>query len=653
MKKSFLSEYIGYWLARGLGFLIVVLPLKTNYIIGQSIGVLGYYLLKKKKRLALKNLKYALGREYPVEELERIAKKAFISFALSIIETLYIPRIDSRYINKHIRIENLGYLDGAIKRGNGVIFLAYHLGNWELANITCALQGYTYKVIVNQQRYPLLNELLNHYRQSKGCKIIPRGLAIREIIKALKAGEVVAMVGDQGGKDGSPAPFFGIPTSTPTGFARFALNSQAIVIPAIIVRERRFSHRIILERPLKIEEEKSTDGFGYRKPNHGLVAKENIENCLNRSNSLLEGYIRRYPQEYFWFYKIWKYSPFRNIVVLSDGKAGHLRQAQAVVNMALSLKPQVLSQIVEIKFKNKFLKSLALVGKALGMDLWEFCLEKDCYQSLRKVCADMVVSCGGALSGINLWLAKENLARSVSVMRPQWADLAKFDLVIIPQHDRPLKRKNIVSTLGALNLIDEDYLKEQAAGLKLNIQGQMNKTTVGLLLGGDNKRYALTQPTVSGVVSVLKQVCLELGWDMLATTSRRTSADIEGLVKKELEGFDKCRLLVIANERNIPEAVGGILGVSDFIVVSGESVSMVSEAVSSGRPVLVFRPKTKGRGLGAKHRLFLENLEKEGYIYIVEPSGLAGKIKELYLTPPAIKMLDDRQRIQEVIKKLL
>ncbi len=634
-----MSEYIGYWLARGFGLLIIVLPLKTNYIIGQSIGVLGYYLLKKKRRLALKNLKTALGREYPVEELERITKKAFISFALSIIETLYIPRIDSRYINKHIRIENLGYLDGAIKRGNGVIFLAYHLGNWELANITCALQGYTYKVIVNQQRYPLLNELLNHYRQSKGCKIIPRGLAIREIIKALKAGEVVAMVGDQGGKDGTPAPFFGIPTSTPTGFVRFALNSQAIVIPAIIVRERRFSHRIILERPLKIEEDKSVE--------------ENIENCLDRSNSLLEGYIRKFPQEYFWFYKIWKYSPFRKVVVLSDGKAGHLRQAQAVVNIVSSLKSQVSSQIVEIKFKNKFLKSLALLGKALGMDLWEFCLENDCYQDLRRAYADMVISCGGALSGINLWLAKENLAKSVSVMRPQWARSAKFDLVIIPQHDRPSRRKNIVSTLGALNLIDKDYLKEESDKLKLNITGQINKTTVGLLLGGDNKKSELTPRIVGEAVGGLKQVCLDLDWDMLATTSRRTGADVEGLVKKELEGFDKCRLLVIANERNLPEAVGGILGLSDFIVVSGESVSMVSEAVSSGKYVLVFRPKAKGLCPGAKHLLFLDNLEREGYVYIVEPIGLAEKIKELSLNRPPIKILDDRQRIRERIEKLL
>lgn len=145
-------------------------------------------------------------------------------------------------------------------------------------------------------------------------------------------------------------------------------------------------------------------------------------------------------------------------------------------------------------------------------------------------------------------------------MRPQWARSAKFDLVIIPQHDRPSRRENIISTLGALNLIDEDYLKEESEKLKLNIQGQINKTTVGLLLGGDNKRYALTYRIVSEVVSGLKQVCLDLDWDMLASTSRRTPSDIEGLVKSELEGFDKCRLLVIANERNIPEAVGGILG---------------------------------------------------------------------------------------------
>ena len=157
------------------------------------------------------------------------------------------------------------------------------------------------------------------------------------------------------------------------------------------------------------------------------MAEENIENCLSRSNSLLEGYIRKFPQEYFWFYKIWKYSPFRKIVVLSDGKAGHLRQAQAVVNTAVRrpegrgwasdspshcpssagqkaavgppIAQAVSGQIIEIKFKNKFLKSVALAAKALGLDLWELCLEKDCYQALRDVYADMVISCGGRFPG--------------------------------------------------------------------------------------------------------------------------------------------------------------------------------------------------------------------------------------------------------------
>ncbi|MEK7578442.1 MAG: hypothetical protein AAB456_01865, partial [Patescibacteria group bacterium] len=137
MKKNSLIEYPTYLLIRLFGFVVISLPLKLNFILGRAIGILGYYLLKKKRRLVLKNLKTAFAEDYSLEEIKRLAKKAFISLALNIIETLYIPRIDYRYINKHIRIENQKYLDAALGKGTGVILLAYHMGNWELANITC------------------------------------------------------------------------------------------------------------------------------------------------------------------------------------------------------------------------------------------------------------------------------------------------------------------------------------------------------------------------------------------------------------------------------------------------------------------------------------------------------------------------------------
>jgi KDO2-lipid IV(A) lauroyltransferase len=656
MKKNSLIEYPAYLLIKLFGLLVISLPLKLNFILGRTIGILGYYLLKKKRRLVKKNLKTAFANSYSLKEIERIAKKAFVSLALNITEALYIPRIDFRYINKHIRIENQRYLDAALEKGNGVILLAYHMGNWELANITCGLQGYTYKVIVNEQRYPLVNELLNRYRESKGCKTISRGVALREILKALKLNEVVAMVGDQGGREGCLSNFFGLPTSTPTGFIRFAQNTGASIIPAIIVRERRFYHRIILEKPIERESaDNANDDQG------------NLEHYLAESNRILERFVSLYPQEYFWFYKIWKYSPFRQVVILSDGKGGHLRQAQAALKtISATLRDgpampcgghnsqfTVHSNVIEIRFKNKFLKILARACDWFGLDISEFCLTKESCAALKEARADLVISCGSGLSSINLALADENLAKSICIMNPGRAKRKRFGLVIIPKHDRPHPAKNIVITLGALNLIDEDYLKEQAEILKSKISAIGGRSSIGLLIGGDTKKYRLTQGIMNQVIQEIKKASLDLGADILITTSRRTPKAIEKLLRKEFSGFKNCPLLVIANEKNIPEAVGGILGIADFILVSAESVSMVSEAVSSGKYVGVFRLKPKGLNFRTRHGLFLKNLETQGYIYSMKKDAIADRIKSLLQGRPIAKRLNDRFPVEEAMRKLL
>src|SRR3989338_393806 len=642
MKKNSLIEYPAYLLIKLFGLCVISLPLKLNFILGRTMGILGYYLLKKKRRLVKKNLKTAFAKKYSLEEIERIAKKAFVSLSLNITETLDIPRIDFRYINKHIRIENQGYLDAALKKGNGVILLAYHMGNWELANITCGLHGYTYKVLVNEQRYPLLNELLKRYRESKGCKTISRGVALREILRALKLNEVVAMVGDQGGRDGRLSNFFGLPTSTPTGFVRFAQATGASIIPAIIVRERRFYHRIILEKPLEKE------GAGNANDD-----ERNLEHYLSESNRILERFVSLYPQEYFWFYKIWKYSPSRQATILSDGKSGHLRQAQAVLKTVYRLPFTVYHNSIEIRFRNQFFKVLAQVCFFFGFDLSELCLLRESYIALKEAHPDLVISCGSSLAGINLALAGENLAKSVCIMNPASAKRKRFDLVIMPKHDRPRRKKNIVITLGALNLIDEDYLKEQAEILKSKIGDISARPSIGLLIGGDTKKYRLTQGIMNQVIQEIKKASLDLDADILITTSRRTPQAIEKLLRKEFSGFKNSKLLVIANEKNIPEAVGGILGIADFILVSAESISMVSEAVSSGKYVGVFRLKPKGLNFRTRHELFLKNLESGGYIYSMKKDAIADRIKSTLSARPALKRLNDRLLVEEALRKLL
>lgn len=641
MKKDLLLEYAGYLTVRGLGAAVILLSPRANYALAKAIGILGYYLLNKKRNLVIKNLKIAFNHKYTSPELRRIARESFVSFALSIIETLYIPKIDKRYINKHIRVENLGYLDSALEKAKGVIFLAYHIGNWELANITCAMQGYDYKVIVNEQRYPLLNNLLKNYRESKGCKTILRGIAIREILKALKNNQVVAMVGDQGGRRGELIDLLGMPVSTPVGFARFALNTGAVVIPAIIIRERGFFHRIILEEPLGLEQGRSDEG--------------NIRECLIRSNRILGKYITKYPQEYFWFYKIWKYSPLKNIVVLSDGKAGHLRQSLAAADLAAKSdkKKSVQINVVEIKFKSKLRKALADVSMFLRINILKHCLEEKCLNSLEDSCADLVVSCAGSLAGVNLLLAEKNLAKSACIMKPRWVNPQRFDLLILPKHDQYRRSGNGVETLGALNPIDEGYLRENAAKLNSRIKPSISRPALGLFLGGDNKSYALSARIAREVINAVKAACAALTLDILVSTSRRTSAEIEDLVKKELSGFSPCKLLIIANEENIPEAVGGILGLSDLVVVSAESVSMVSEAASSGKTVLAFSLSPKRADINKKHQVFLDFLEKEGYIFLSEAAGLEKMIEEIFADNRKTKRLQDRLKVEEAIRRLI
>ena len=193
-------------------------------------------------------------------------------------------------------------------------------------------------------------------------------------------------------------------------------------------------------------------------------------------------------------------------------------------------------------------------------------------------------------------------------------------------------------------MIDTEYKSSKVEEYKA-------EGSIGLLIGGNNKDFTLTAPDLAGVLDAIINISNKRGISIFATTSRRTQADIDKLVKDKLSKADNCKLLVIANEKNIPGAVSDILSSSKVVIVSGESISMISEAASSGKKTVVFKLRTKKHG--SRHQKFLENMKNEGYITLCEPEGIADAVDKALKDNDPVKILNDSALVYEAVKKIV
>ncbi|MDD5167171.1 MAG: ELM1/GtrOC1 family putative glycosyltransferase, partial [Candidatus Omnitrophica bacterium] len=275
-------------------------------------------------------------------------------------------------------------------------------------------------------------------------------------------------------------------------------------------------------------------------------------------------------------------------------------------------------------------------------------LDKDVYAALIKAKPDIIISCGSSVAPVNFVLSRQNLAKSMVIMRPSFLSTKRFDLVVMSRHDQASKRKNIVVIDGALNLINDEYLKSQGQSLaqKVNISKEF---VLGLLIGGDTKDFKLSEGSIRKLIAQAKESLEKFDGEILITTSRRTPANIERLLKEGFKDHPRCKLLIIANEKNIPEAVGGILALSRVIITSPESISMICEAVNSRKHVLVF----KSPGLSRKHERFLAHFAENKYIYLAEADNLSQTINDAWLTKPQVHTLKDNDLVKEAIGRLL
>ena len=310
----------------------------------------------------------------------------------------------------------------------------------------------------------------------------------------------------------------------------------------------------------------------------------------------------------------------RSVWLLLDDRIGNVNQ---ILGIGSLLKATVISKTIRyngfIKLPNVILRN-TLIG-----------LSKESRKSLKPPFPDLVISAGRRSLSCALWIKKQSKGKTkiAHLMNPGSYGRDKIDLLILPQHDKPVSHTNLLRTIGTPNKISADFLKEQKE--KWNpLFKAYPPIRLGLIVGGSTKDKVFTLKMAEELIEKVKKIPHK---SVLITTSRRTPAEI---VEKLKKAFTDSFFYQWGNGQENPYF--GILSCSDLLVVTGDSISMCSECCACHKPVFIF---ANPQMVSAKHLAFHETLYQDGYAV---PLGEK--------PPKEIKVLQETKKIIQAIEKL-
>lgn len=197
---------------------------------------------------------------------------------------------------------------------------------------------------------------------------------------------------------------------------------------------------------------------------------------------------------------------------------------------------------------------------------------------------DIIISCGrlGAAAALGVKRASGGRVFTVHIQNPQIPHHL-VDLIAPPRHDA-LTGPNVVNTRGALHHVTPEKIaaaiNEQAELHPELLHIKQTQPIIGVLIGGSNATATLTPEKSQRLMSSLLDVAKEQNAHLWITASRRTGKANIAAMQEVLAGTSHW---FWDNQGKNP--YHAILGLADYLIVTGDSVSMVSEAASTGKPV--------------------------------------------------------------------
>lgn len=290
---------IAYFVARALLAAARWIPLSWTHRVGKPLGAIAYRVDGRHRRVGLRNLELAFGKDpFGGRSHQRLLGDCYRHLATSVLEAAHFPRLDARSIRRFVRCEGYERFLAAKARGRGVLILTAHVGNFELMALAQSLFGHPLHFIARPLDNARLDQYLNTIRTRHGNRMIEKKKAGRQVIEALRRGDVVGILADQNAtrNEGVFVDFFGHQASAFVGPARIAMVARAPVVPVFIVRDRLDGTHTI-----HVGEEIEVAASGDRKAD----ARETTQ----RFQRAIEDFVRRHPDQWFWVHRRWKTRP--------------------------------------------------------------------------------------------------------------------------------------------------------------------------------------------------------------------------------------------------------------------------------------------------------------------------------------------------------
>lgn len=246
---------------------------------------------------------------------------------------------------------------------------------------------------------------------------------------------------------------------------------------------------------------------------------------------------------------------------------------------------------------------------------------------------DLLIASGRKSIAASLYIREQSKEKTFTVqIQDPRIDPDFFDLVVVPNHDT-LRGENVLVTTGALHRVTPHMLDEAKQRFS-SVLNALPAPRVAVLIGGNSKTHRMTPAVMRWIAEQLADISQQ-GASLMITVSRRTGSECEKILRHSLAKLANIHFWDGQGEN----PYFAYLACADFILVTNDSVSMASEAISTGKPVYTLELDGGSERFDRFHNL----LREKKYTRPFE-----GKLETWNYTPPG----DTEKTAEEIFKRM-